>query len=65
LERRRYYVPIFIAFGPDANSYRLKDAGCKVVLTNKEQALKLPENDSLTVILTDGLTNQGLLFPNT
>jgi acetyl-CoA synthetase len=56
------YVPMFTAFGPDAISYRLMDAGCKVVLTNKEQAEKLPKEGSLTVILTDLPTDQGFSF---
>lgn len=57
------YVPMFTAFGPDALMYRLKDSGCKVLLTNKEQAQKVPESDlSLQVILIDDVNDKGLNF---
>ena len=57
------YVPMFTAFGSAAISYRLEDAGCKVLLTNKEQAKKLEENTlSCKIILIDGLTNKGETF---
>lgn len=56
------YVPMFTAFGNEAISYRLKDAGCKILLTNKEQAKKLETNHACKIILIDGLTNKGESF---
>lgn len=56
------YVPMFTAFGPEAISYRLKDSGCKVLLTNKEQAKKVADAASVTILLTDGLTKEGVSF---
>src|SRR5690606_7480796 len=35
------YVPLFTAFGPEALSHRLNDSGCKLLVTDKEQAQKL------------------------
>jgi acetyl-CoA synthetase len=57
------YVPLFTAFGPEAILHRVNDAGCKILLTNKEQAKKV-EGLSLssTLLLIDGLTNEGLTF---
>nr|WP_263326592.1 AMP-binding protein [Neobacillus sp. Marseille-Q6967] len=57
------YVPMFTAFGPEAIRYRLEDAGCKVLVTNQEQAQKIADlNISSTIILSDGLTEEGLTF---
>ncbi|SDI09882.1 acetyl-CoA synthetase [Alteribacillus persepolensis] len=57
------YVPLFTAFGPEAIRYRLENAGCKVLLTNQEQANKLKRTDiSTELILIDGLTKNGQTF---
>jgi acetyl-CoA synthetase len=34
-------VPLFVLFGPDAISYRLRDSGAKAVVTDQENARKL------------------------
>ncbi|WP_247747326.1 acyl-CoA synthetase [Alkalihalobacillus sp. BA299] len=57
------YVPLFTAFGPEAIKYRLNDAGCKILVTNEEQeqkfaGLEIPSQ----IILTDGLSSNGLSF---
>ncbi|WP_216829838.1 acyl-CoA synthetase [Alkalihalobacterium elongatum] len=57
------YVPLFTAFGPEAITYRLKDAGCKILVTNEEQANKIAGLDVPSeIILTDGLSSNGLAF---
>lgn len=57
------YVPLFTAFGPEAIRYRSQDAGCKILVTNQEQAQKVSGIDlSAKLILIDGLTNEGLTF---
>jgi len=49
------YVPMYTAFGPEAIMYRLEDAGCAVLVTNKEQNEKLKHSKvNAKVILTDG-----------
>ena len=57
------YVPMFTAFGPEAIKYRLEDCDCKILVTNQEQAKKV-EKVSIPskLILTDGLTGNGLTF---
>jgi acetyl-CoA synthetase len=48
------YVPLFTAFGPEALTHRLNDAGCSVLVTNKEQAKKLDNQDvSLSILLVE------------
>lgn len=58
------YVPMFTAFGPEAISYRLKDATCKVLVTNKEQAEKIAPKDkeNCQLILTDSSTKDRSSF---
>ncbi len=57
------YVPMFTAFGPEALVYRLQDADCKILVTNKEQAKKLDgQHISCELLLTDGLTGNGKTF---
>ncbi|WP_078428230.1 acyl-CoA synthetase [Alkalihalobacterium alkalinitrilicum] len=57
------YVPLFTAFGPEAITYRLHNAGCKVLVTNKEQAAKIEGLEVQSqVILTDELISNGLTF---
>lgn len=57
------YVPLFTAFGPEAITYRLNDSGCKLLVTNKEQAEKLKnENVSTKLLLIDGVNGEGLAF---
>lgn len=57
------YVPMFTAFGPEAIKYRLTDADSKVLVTNREQAKKIENEDiSCKLLLTDGLTSEGQTF---
>ncbi|WP_458413475.1 acyl-CoA synthetase [Schinkia sp. CFF1] len=57
------YVPMFTAFGPEAISYRLNDSGCKVLLTNQEQAQKIAGMDiPCKLILADGSSSDCLSF---
>ncbi|WP_338452749.1 AMP-binding protein [Niallia oryzisoli] len=57
------YVPMFTAFGPEAIRYRLENSGCKVLVTNQEQAVKITDlNLSTKILLKDGLTNTGQTF---
>lgn len=57
------YVPMFTAFGPEAVTYRLKDADCKILVTNQEQAKKIEgQQVSCELLLTDGLSGNGLTF---
>ena len=54
---------MFTAFGPEAIRYRLENSGCKVLVTNQEQAEKIADLDlSTKVLLKDGLTNTGQTF---
>lgn len=57
------YVPLFTAFAEDAIKHRLEDCGCKILVTNQEQAEKL-ENVSIPseMVLIDGLTSSGQTF---
>ncbi|WP_077213299.1 acyl-CoA synthetase [Bacillus dakarensis] len=57
------YVPMFTAFGPEALKYRLQDSGCKILVTNQEQAKKI-ENEEINseLLLIDGVTKEGLTF---
>ncbi|RLL46864.1 acetate--CoA ligase [Oceanobacillus piezotolerans] len=57
------YVPLFTAFGPEALSHRLNDSGCKILVTDKEQAEKLEGQDvSVNTILKDDLFPGSLSF---
>lgn len=56
------YVPMFTAFGPEALTYRLNDSGCKLLVTNQEQARKIENESKCKLLLTDGLTDDGLSF---
>lgn len=57
------YVPMFTAFGPEAIRYRLENSGCKVLVTNQEQAAKITDLDlSTQILLKDGITNTGQTF---
>ncbi|MBU8906256.1 AMP-binding protein [Desertibacillus haloalkaliphilus] len=57
------YVPLFTAFGPEAITYRLKDSGCKLLVTNKEQADKIKGQEvEAQLLLSDGLTSEGQTF---
>ena len=52
------YVPMFTAFGPEAISYRINDAECKLLVSNQEQANKLVGiNTSLEHIIFVDSTN--------
>lgn len=48
------YVPLFTAFGTEAIRHRMTNAGCKILVTNAEQAQKLEGlNMPIQLILTD------------
>ncbi|SFD43467.1 acetyl-CoA synthetase [Lentibacillus persicus] len=55
------YVPLFTAFGPEALRHRMLDCDCKLLLTNKEQAEKL-ENITTETIVIDELFAGRLTF---
>lgn len=56
------YVPLFTAFARDALKHRVNEAGVSLVITNKEQAGKLDENNSFQTFLIDELTEKGETF---
>ena len=45
---------MFTAFGPEAIRYRLENSGCKVLVTNQEQAEKIADLDLSTKVLLTG-----------
>ena len=56
------YVPMFTAFGPKAIDYRLRDSGCSMVITNKEQAQKI-RNKDIQLLLIDSNLAEGNTLP--
>lgn len=48
------YVPLFTAFGPDGIKHRLNDSGAQLLITNKEYATKI-EEENVSLLLIDEL----------
>jgi acetyl-CoA synthetase len=59
------HVPLFTAFGPQAVDYRLKNAGCQMIVTDSANRTKLPAslvapNGALRVLVVEDPANPAL-----
>jgi acetyl-CoA synthetase len=52
------HVPLFTAFGPEAVSYRLDNAGARLLVTDAANRARVPEDTRAELLLVDGLREQ-------